>query len=72
MKKTSPPFEQKMEFHRLRGEGKFPGGREGWLLYQEWRSRNDPPRNTATAEPECALSIDDHEPEKTPQEELGF
>ena len=70
MKITSPPLEQKMEFHRLRAQGQFPGGHEGWKLYQEWRDsrRNDPPKSPATDEPECAVP----ERKLTPQEELGF
>ncbi len=75
MKITSPPFEQKMEFHRLRGEGKFPGGHEGWLLYQKWRNRpksNPDPQPEEPAPVVDTVSIDDYEPDKTPQEELGF
>ena len=73
MKITSPPHEQKLEFHRLRAEGKWPGGLEGWKLYQEWR--NTP---MTTAPPPVTklqpgdVSLDDYEPPPTPQEELGF
>ncbi len=66
MKITSPPLEQKMEFHRLRAAGQFPGGHEGWKLYLEWRER--PKTDQATS----VLSIDDYEPPATAQEELGF
>lgn len=57
MRITSPPHEQKLEFHKLRAQGQFPGGVEGWKLYQEWRNRPKP-------EPE--------EPKTTAQDELGF
>lgn len=66
MKHTSPPLEQKMEFHRLRAEGKFPGGHEGWKLYLEWRER--PKTDQATS----VLPTDDDEPPPTAREELGF
>ena len=69
MKHTSPPHEQKLEFHRLRAEGKFPGGHEGWKLYLEWRKKPKPV--VASNQP-----VEDPEPHEerppTPQEELGF
>ncbi len=70
MKSTSPPHEQKLEFHRLRAEGKFPGGLEGWRLYLEWRGK--PKKELVPRKPVDTVSLDDYEPPPTPQEELGF
>lgn len=77
MRHTSPPHEQKLEFHRLRAQGQFPGGHEGWKLYQEWRNQpkpvvasNQPVEDPAP--PVDTVTIDDYEPKQTAQEDLGF
>ena len=71
MKVTSPPHDQKLEFHRLRAEGKWPGGLEGWKQYQEWRSTRPPkpPRVVASNQP---VEQEEEEPAATAQEDLGF
>lgn len=85
MKITSPPLERKMEFHRLRAEGKFPGGLEGWKLYEEWCSTRPPkpppkflrttptePVRTPHTDPARSVCEPEEETPPTAREELGF